>query len=151
MADLAEVLWHARSTGSVIDPADLTEPTSGDEAYAVQQRIVALSGHDVVGFKVGSTSAEAQRILGTDEPGSGALMAPFALTSPASVSLVPDQMPAIEGEFAFRLGRDLPSRQEDYSYDEVRDAIYAAAGAIEIVGTRIAGGLAGKGPVSGHR
>ena len=59
--------------------------------------------------------------------------------------MVPDQMPAIEGEFAFRLGRDLPPRKEEYSYDEVRDAIEAAAGAIEIVGTRIAGGLAGKG------
>lgn len=145
MAELAEKLWHARLNGSVVDPADVTEPDGTEASYAVQQRIVALFGHPVIGFKVGSTSAEAQRILGTDEPGSGALMAPYHHTSPARVAIVPEHMPAIEGEFAFRLGRDLPPRQEDYSYDEVRDAIDAVAGAVEIVGTRIAGGLAGKG------
>ena len=145
MADLAEKLWQARSDGAVIAPAELTEPNTSEAAYAIQQRIVQLSGHAVVGFKVGSTSAEAQRILGTDEPGSGLLMAPYHYTSPAHIDIVPEQMPAIEGEFAFRLGSDLPPREADYSYQEVRSAIAAVAGAVEVVGTRIAGGLAGKG------
>ena len=61
------------------------------------------------------------------------------------MSLVAAQMPAIEGEFAFRLGHALPPRQAAYSRDEVAEATDAVAGAIEVVGTRIAGGLAGKG------
>ncbi|MBO6521936.1 MAG: fumarylacetoacetate hydrolase family protein [Rhodospirillales bacterium] len=51
----------------------------------------------------------------------------------------------MEGEIAFRLGEDLPPRGDDYTYDEVAAAVGAIAGAIEIVGTRVAGGLAGYG------
>ena len=46
---------------------------------------------------------------------------------------------------AFRLGTDLPPRAAPYSHDEVAAAIEAAAGAIEVVGSRIAGGLSGIG------
>lgn len=145
MESLAARLWAARQIGSVVSPDDIVEPTSNEEAYAVQAEIVALSRHDVKGFKVGSTSAEAQKILGTDEPGSGALMAPYVHESPARVSIVAGHMPAIEGEFGFRLGQDLAAREQDYTYDEVSAAVEAVAGAVEVVGTRIEGGLAGKG------
>ena len=47
-----------------------------EEAYATQEEIARLSGHAVRGFKVGSTSLEAQRILGTSEPGWGLILAP---------------------------------------------------------------------------
>ncbi|MFY0614557.1 MAG: fumarylacetoacetate hydrolase family protein, partial [Hyphomicrobiaceae bacterium] len=97
------------------------------------------------GFKVGSTSAEAQKLLGTSEPGSCPVLAPYYFDTPAKIILVPDQMPALEGEFAFRLGDDLPSRAAAYSETEVRNAIDGIAGAIEVVGTRLKGGLAGKG------
>lgn len=94
---------------------------------------------------MGSTSKEAQRHLGTNEPGAGALLQPYVHISPANVSLVADHMPAVEGEFAFKLANDLPPRQQAYAFDEVVAAIGDLAGAIEIVGTRFAGGLAGKG------
>ncbi len=145
MTTLAEQLWEARRTGRVVAPNDVREPTDNAEAYAVQAKIAALSGFEVRGFKVGSTSEEAQRILGTDEPGSGPILAPYLFESPAEITLVAEQMPAIEGEFAFRLGRDLPARDTAYARDEVAGAIDGVAGAIEVVGTRIAGGLAGKG------
>jgi 2-keto-4-pentenoate hydratase len=54
-------------------------------------------------------------------------------------------MPAVEGEFAFRLSKALPPRSEAYHRGEVASAIGAIAGAIEVVGTRFAGGLLGKG------
>jgi len=41
------------------------EPVNTEEAYAVQSQIVRLSGYEMRGFKVGSTSKEAQRLLGT--------------------------------------------------------------------------------------
>jgi 2-keto-4-pentenoate hydratase len=145
MADLAERLWEARKQGSVVRPEDIAEPASTEEAYAIQSRIVRLSGYEVRGFKVGSTSQEAQRLLGTVEPGSGPILAPYLHTTPARVAIVPLQMPAVEGEFAFRLGRDLPPRDAAYADVEVAQAIDAVAGAIEVVGTRLAGGLAGRG------
>jgi 2-keto-4-pentenoate hydratase len=145
MSELARQLWQARRDGTVVRLEDIVQPASTEEAYAVQAEITRLSGHAVRGFKVGSTSQEAQRMLGTTEPGSAPVLAPHLHESPAEVAIVPLNMPAVEGEFAFRLGRDLPPRAGTYAASEVADAIDAVAGAIEVVGTRIAGGLAGRG------
>ena len=145
MAELAERLWEARKDGNVVQQDDISEPATTEEAYAIQAQIARLCGYEVRGFKVGSTSKEAQRLLGTSEPGSGPILGPYLHMSPARVAIVPLQMPAVEGEFAFRLGRDLSPRDAAYASVEVAQAIDAVAGAIEVVGTRIAGGLAGKG------
>jgi len=142
---LAAALWHARRDGHVVNPATIQAPANDVEAYAVQDEIVRLSGHPARGFKVGSTSAQAQALLGTTEPGSCPVLAPYYFDSPAEFKLVPEHMPALEGEFAFRLSRDLGPREVEYTKDDLVDAIDAVAGAIEVVGTRLAGGLAGKG------
>jgi 2-keto-4-pentenoate hydratase len=142
---LARRLWEARRDGIVVTRATLVEPTNAEEAYSVQAEAVRLSGLSTRGFKVGSTSLEAQKKLGTTEPGSAPLLAPYVYESPARVSLVAGHNAELEGEIAFRLGRDLPSREAPYTYDEVAAAIDAAAGAIEVVGSRISGGLAGIG------
>jgi 2-keto-4-pentenoate hydratase len=143
--ELAHRLWAARLSGGIVDPASVTLPGTIEEAYAIQSEIVRISGHRVCGFKVGSTSVGAQRLLGTNEPGSGALLVPFVHDAPATIALSDAHMPALEGEFAFRLARPLPPRAEDYDREEVASAIGAIAGAIEVVGTRFAGGLPGKG------
>jgi len=145
MADLAERLWQARKDGTIVAAQEIMQPASTEEAYAIQAQIVRLSGHAVRGFKVGSTSKEAQRLLGTSEPGSGPLLAPYVHTTPARLAIVPVQTPAVEGEFAFRMAVDLPPRAAAYTEAEVAGAVAAMAGAIEVVGTRLAGGLAGKG------
>ena len=145
MTDLARQLWEARQSGGVVRVDDVDPPRSDQEAYAIQQDIAVLCGAPSRGFKVGSTSVEAQRKLGTSEPGSAPLLAPFVHASPARIAIVPAHTPSVEGEFAFRLGCDLPPRPTPYSIDEVAEAVAAVAGAIEVVGTRLAGGLAGKG------
>jgi 2-keto-4-pentenoate hydratase len=145
MSDLARLLWEARRSGGVVQLDGFTHPRSSEEAYAIQHEIAAMSGESARGFKVGSTSVAAQRILGTDEPGSGVLLARYVYESPATISIAPAHTPAVEGEFAFRLGRNLPPRAMPYAKDEIADSVMAVAGAIEVVGTRFAGGLAGKG------
>jgi len=142
---LAEWLWRCRRHGGTISvPAD-GGPADMEAALTVQREIVALSGMESVGFKVGSTSAEAQRILGTTEPGASPVLDGFLHISPAEIPIDPAHAPAIEGEFALRLGRDVPPRDTEYSLDEISDAVDAVAGAIEVVGSRFAGGLGGKG------
>jgi len=143
--ELARRLWAARLSGGVVDSSSITLPGTTDEAYATQWEIARLSGHRVCGFKVGSTSLEAQRLLGTNEPGSGPLLAPFVHEAPATIEISDAHMPAVEGEFAFRLSEALPPRAEPYGREEVAAAVGAIAGAIEVVGTRFAGGLTGKG------
>jgi 2-keto-4-pentenoate hydratase len=145
MSDLAEQLWHARRTGAVLDAGSIPPPSTLEEAYAIQARVAQLSGRAIRGFKIGSTSAEAQKLLGTDRPGSGPLLEGFVHDSPAKVHLTPQHMPAVEAEFAYRLGRDLPSKSTPYTRDDVIAALSGVAPAIEVVGSRFAGGLAGKG------
>jgi 2-keto-4-pentenoate hydratase len=144
-SDLARRLWEARRDGQVLARDDLVTPTNAEDAYAVQAEAVRMSGLVARGFKVGSTSLEAQKKLGTTEPGSAPLLAPYVHESPALVALVTGHNAELEGEIAFRLGRDLPSRAAPYSRADVADAIDAVAGAIEVVGSRISGGLAGIG------
>jgi 2-keto-4-pentenoate hydratase len=142
---LAQQLWQARRSGGTVPSDEVVHPRSLAEAYAIQREIAALSGAPSLGFKVGSTSVEAQRVLGTDQPGAGLLLAPFVYESPACFPIEPAHTPAVEGEFAYLLGRDLPPRTAPYTMDEVADAVAAVAGAIEVVGPRLSGGLAGKG------
>ncbi|WP_179954028.1 2-keto-4-pentenoate hydratase [Denitrobaculum tricleocarpae] len=145
LSDLAYELWEARRLGHTLEATRSDLPKTILEAYEVQEAIVELSGLPRCGYKVGSTSKEAQRLLSTDEPGMGVLLAPFVQESPARIKISPEQMPAVEGEFAFRLGRDLPWRAEQHSLAEVVDVIDGVAGVIEVVGTRFSGGLEGKG------
>jgi 2-keto-4-pentenoate hydratase len=67
----------SRRLGRTIDAAKCDLPKAKDEAYAIQDAIVQLSGLHRRGYKVGSTSKEAQRLLSTNKPwpALGALLA----------------------------------------------------------------------------
>lgn len=145
MKALAENLWNARINGTVISLENSWLPASKDEAHAVQSLIYELAGHPRLGFKVGSTSKEAQAYLGSSGPNCAELMAPFVYDSGATVSVSASHGPQLEGEFAFRLGNDLPPRSTPYEMDDVVNAIDAVAGAIEIVGSRIVDGMSNAG------
>jgi 2-keto-4-pentenoate hydratase len=142
---LAQHLWDARRRGRTINRSEYRLPTSKEEAYAVQREIGALSGSQQCGYKIGSTSKEAQAILGTDEPGAGILLRSFLYESPAQVCVVSDHCPAVEAEFAFRIGKDLLPRATPYAQEEISLAIECVTGSIEVVGSRFAGGLGRQG------
>ena len=145
MSDLAERLYRARLDGGTvpIEPAAIGEDL--DAAYALQQEVLRQIGDPSDSWKVGSTSAEAQAALGTTEPGAARVPSRFRFTSPAAVPIFAVHDAKLEAEFAFRLGRDLPPRDDDYTADEVTEAIDGIAPSLEIVGSRLAGGLTGSG------
>ena len=93
------------------------------------------------GWKVGATSAAAQRLLGTDAPATAPMFAAHCLDSPAEIAVFEDQDASIESEFAFRFARDLPPRKTSYDRDEVLSAVAAIIPAVEIVGCRFEGGF----------
>ncbi len=138
-------LWLARRDGRVIEIAEAETPPDEATSYLVQAEAVAASGHERAGWKVGSTSREAQELLGTSGPGASPILAPFSYPHGAVIPVFAAHQPALEGEFALRFGEALPARQQLYSEDEVLDAIDAVAPGLEIVGSRRAGGLFGQG------
>ncbi|MCS0500827.1 2-keto-4-pentenoate hydratase [Ancylobacter mangrovi] len=126
----AQLLNAARSSRRLL--AALPEearPQSFADAAAVQERVLALSGEKVAGYK----------LAGTD-PASvmwGAVLASRVFASPATIEadLVP--LLGVELEIAFRLDREVAA--DDLDWDAARfDSMVTALPLIEIVDTRFA-------------
>ena len=79
----AALLIAARRDGARIDalPAG-AEPATLDDAYAIQDAIIAGIDVTLAGWKVALTNDEAQRRAKADEPAAGPLFAPFIHISP---------------------------------------------------------------------
>ena len=129
MQELAQRLWEARRGGTLVEVAGeagacriWTMPTASRKAA------VRASGHARAGWKVGSTSAEARRKLGTDRPGAGALLEPFCFESGAEVPVFAAHAPAVEGEFVFVMGEGLPPREAPFEREDVMAAVMGVAG-----------------------
>jgi 2-keto-4-pentenoate hydratase len=103
-------------------------PTDVAQAYAVQRRVAEGLG-PIGGWKVGAP--------GPDAPPSCAPMpAHFISPSPAHIHAAPNALRCVEAEIAFRMGADLPPRDEPYGRAEVIAAIACCVPAIEIVDSR---------------
>ncbi len=77
-----------------------------DEAYAVQQRMIARrreSGLKVVGKKIGLTSKVVQNMLGVDQPDFGYLLSDMLCSDGDAIEAAALIAPKIEGEIAFVL------------------------------------------------
>jgi 2-keto-4-pentenoate hydratase len=143
MIALANALAEARLRGhSVATPA---LEFSVSRAYDVQEQFNAMLGSDAVGWKVGSTSAEAQARLGTDEPGAGRILRRFAFGNDANVPICAAHDTQVEVEFAFRVARPLIPRDAPYEVGDVRAALGGFVPGLEIVGSRFTSGLLGAG------
>ena len=127
MRQAAELLLRARRELLPIENLpDALRPRTLDEAYALQD-IVAEGFGIVGGWKVGAPSPDAT-------PG----YAPMPLfggyaTSGAIIKDTYRRLRGVEAEIAFCLGKDLPTREQSYSREEVEDAIASAHPAIELL------------------
>lgn len=115
---------------------------SADDAYRVQMAWTQMrlaQGDKILGRKIGLTSKAMQEQLGVDEPDYGCLWGSrqFAVrhghaTAPAALFI----QPRVEGEFAFRVGREL--RGPGATQEDVLAACDALALSVEIVDSRVA-------------
>jgi 2-keto-4-pentenoate hydratase len=96
----ARAILAARAAGTPI--AEASVPVAADQAYAVQDVLTSVrmaSGEQVVGWKLGYTSAAMREALGIDEPNAGPLTDAMVLRSPAHLPGAPLQ-PRVEPEIA---------------------------------------------------
>jgi 2-keto-4-pentenoate hydratase len=124
--DAANALLNARRTGNTIAdlPANL-QPQSVDEAYAIQDRIVAALG-DVGGWKIGAPSADATPMYAP---------MPLAWIASSGNTLVGERWRyrGLEAEIAFLVGPDLPPRTNPYTREETLAAMASCHPAIEVL------------------
>jgi 2-keto-4-pentenoate hydratase len=136
---VAEALAKAWREGGVVAPlAEELWPTNLAEGYQVQDALARRLDYEISGWKLGMTSQAAMKGQGVDHPVHfGREYRNFTQASPARFRMSDFRNPPVlEGEFAFRMGQDLPPRKEPYSMDEVRDAVEALVMSIDMVDTR---------------
>lgn len=142
MASFTDHLAAARLDGTTVSVGDAEGPADADSAYALQAEVFKHLEPASNAWKVGSTSPESQAKLGTNEPGAARVPARFNFASGEAVPVFAAHDLWIEGEFGLRLGKDLPPRDTAYTRQEVEDAIDGVAPALEVVGSRLAEGIA---------
>ena len=111
-------------------------PTSLDDAYAIQRRVVAglLPVHGRrIGYKAACTSQIAQAALEIDRPLFGQLMSHSSRPSGSALAASDFVHRVIEAEFAFRMGADAIPRAGGHTIDSIAACIDAVIPAIEVV------------------
>ena len=121
---------------------DELKPADTQTGYVLQDALTTALGETPVGWKVACTNSAAQELMQTHEPFAGPLFESMLHDSPAELSSGQFNMRMVEGEFAFRLGTDLPARAEPYTRTDVEAAIASVHPAIEIADSRFADWLA---------
>jgi len=142
---LSSRLVEARLTGSLVDTEDNEPIKNANMAYLVQHKVLQGLGSHSSFWKVGSTSSEAQKKLGTTEPGACRVPDRFCFSDGDRVPVFDSHDLWVEGEFGLRLGSDLPPREIAYNRDEVIEAVDGVAPSIEIVGCRLVKGISKSG------
>lgn len=131
----AAALVEARKAGTFISSLADVEPTTVADAEAISDRAAALLGWDVVGWKLGCTSVEAQEMLASPGPFAGRMFAQTAFVDgvlPAEAL----QRPLVECEFGFLTGADMAPEARTWTPSEVRPFIDAIVPTIEFVDSR---------------
>ncbi len=133
----AHILLNARAGVQAIDglPQHLRPETAMD-GYAIQAAFARISGWPVPGWKIGCTAEDQRQYLNVDEPFFGRVYAPMLVDSPAELPADRFHLLKVEGEFAFRMARDLPARYEPWLPEEVADHVASLHGSIEVVSPR---------------
>ncbi len=145
MTNAAEALRDARRTGGVVAAKALDGVRDLEQAYAVQRAQLADGVERVVGWKIGATSAAAQAVLGLNGAVFGPVIEERVFQSGADVPLHPDQGNYLESEFTLRLKEGFPPREGPYTRPEVAERVEAIFASFELVGCRLAKGIAGAG------
>jgi 2-keto-4-pentenoate hydratase len=133
--DAARQLIRARERRQQITLAGVR---SFEDAYEIQDAFARLWSRRPGGHKVGCSSAESQRLVGSPGPIAGRLFTDDIRHSPATVTASEFFLVGVEAEFGFRLRRALPPRELPYSLDDVTDAVGSLVPLIEICDTRLA-------------
>ena len=126
--------WQERRHLAHLPPA--LRPANRQQAYAIQACFEQHSAAPLYGWKIAATSVAGQQHIQVNGPLAGRILAERVLPSGGTIDLTGNQMRVVEGEFAFRMARDLPPRAAPYTRDEVTAAIAALHPAIEVPDSR---------------
>ena len=98
---IAKLIFEAKANGTLIDSSKIKEIQTIDDAYLLQNSAINISNLNQHGWKVGATSATAQKKLKVTEPITGPIFKEHIYDSPSKISVFPNHHTHVECEFAF--------------------------------------------------
>ncbi|WP_423607076.1 2-keto-4-pentenoate hydratase [Sphingomonas sp. MS122] len=138
---IAEAFVAARRAATGLPDYPGTPPSSLADAYAIQDRALALTGGEVAGWKVGKIGPPLDDALGTNRL-AGPIFADSVHdgrgVSPA-MPVFADGFAAGEAEFLLRIGRAPDPGKTSYTMDEAAELIDAVHVGIEIASSPFPG------------
>jgi 2-keto-4-pentenoate hydratase len=137
---IAESLHSASGNEPVPSVSELLRGSIAD-AYVVQainRQQWQAEGRRMTGYKAAFTTAESQKVFGTNEPVYGTLFEDMRFGSGSAVPAGALAAPKVEGEIVLELGADLDG---DLDAKTIRQAVTAIYPALEIPDSPISGKL----------
>lgn len=132
----------ARQSEAPLDHLPEEFPPAMDRAFALQCGVTKELGWEQAGWKIGCTSARAQKALNADGPFPGTMFRNRVYQSGDHVPTIAQNKRVVEPEVCFTMAKSLPPRGHDYSLAEVMAAVESICVAIEVVNPRTPHGFA---------
>jgi len=136
-----KALADARLNGDKLEVHPGPTLTGQDQAYDVQADLIQELNLPIAGWKIGATNARAQTAVGSTEPFYGPMFERWIYAAPTRVPVPQGSIALIEAELGFHFASDVALTDGKADREQLSAAIGAIAPAIEIVDTRISGGL----------
>jgi 2-keto-4-pentenoate hydratase len=133
-SDMLFALWQEGRRIPQLPEA--VRPATRADGYRIQALIEKRSAKPLFGWKIAATSKAGQAHINVDGPLAGRLLAERVHADGATLPFGANHMKVVEGEFAFRMARDLPPRAEPYTAGEAVAAVADLYLALEIPDTR---------------
>ncbi len=114
-------------------------PRTEEEAYAIQDRFVALRAKKlggIAGYKIALATAEMQRFVGVNAPQAGAMLEFTLHRTPARVRAADYMRLIVEFEIAVEIAEDLPVADAPFFRSRVAGAVGGVMPAIELADDR---------------
>ncbi len=133
---IAEAFVAARRSARALPgyPGDIPERL--EQAYAIQDRAIALWDKPVIGWKIGRLHPDRQALHGTERL-AGPIFAPTfkPYAGPVAVPVFDGGFAAVEAEYVFRVDHDADPDKTDYSEEEALRLVDAVFAGIEMAGS----------------
>ncbi len=134
----AAALFALRNAGETINSLPMhCKPKNDDEGRQSQLSYPELANDPIAGWKIAASSVGGQKHIGVSAPLEGPYLASHIHHNGAILSMAGNHMAVAEAEFAFCFSRDLESRAEPYTTEEILDAIESLHPSLEFPDSRI--------------
>lgn len=140
-AEVARAFVEARRKARALPTFPGPIPSSLAQAYATQEKAIALYGERIVGWKVGLIAEPLRAKLGAERLAGPIFAGGLSAAAPGEMVRFPmfvGGFSAVEGEFVLRLGADAPAGKSDWSAEAALECADALFIGVETAGSPLA-------------